>query len=302
MPRNRALPFSRGEYVYSIDADDTITPTALEELYTLAKNYVADVVYCEKYYKSSADGKNIWLSYWQKGGFVDKPTFESEEFIDRVKCVLDETVWVTTWCKMVRRDLLTEYEIFFPDMGPSEDDIWNCGLLFYGKKFLRVPNVVYIWRQSEDSILRHKQTPQTKINFWLNPIVRGLKYLDRLMSKFDFFQQNPQYRYAMFELFLLKRMEFFLNSSFELSQFEVYETIIQRFSKDFGKHDVLFAVLCTALNTYQKTSLINRQKFEDFNRFAAQAQARIADLEKLCREKDAYISELENFITTSQKH
>lgn len=97
-------------------------------------------------------------------------------------------------------------------------------------------------------------------------------------------------------------MEFFLNSSFELSQFEVYETIIQRFSKDFGKHDVLFAVLCTALNTYQKTSLINRQKFEDFNRFAAQAQARIADLEKLCREKDAYISELENFITTSQKH
>ena len=48
-----------------MDNDDRITKTALEELYNLAKEYDADVVYCEKYFMSKGSGqdfeKNMYL-------------------------------------------------------------------------------------------------------------------------------------------------------------------------------------------------------------------------------------------------
>ena len=52
LPRNKGLMLSRGEYIFFADADDALTKTALEELYTLAKDYDADLVYCEQNYES----------------------------------------------------------------------------------------------------------------------------------------------------------------------------------------------------------------------------------------------------------
>lgn len=43
MPRNVGIRFSRGEYILFVDSDDAITPTALEELYPIAKKFDADV-------------------------------------------------------------------------------------------------------------------------------------------------------------------------------------------------------------------------------------------------------------------
>ncbi len=45
LPRNKGIAFSRGEYIFCVDADDFITKTALEEMYAAAKDNDADVVY-----------------------------------------------------------------------------------------------------------------------------------------------------------------------------------------------------------------------------------------------------------------
>ena len=79
-PRNLGFTLSRGEYVFFMDADDVVIKTALEELYTLAKNYDADVVYCEKYFMSSGIGQefidNVHIANikTQKPPFVEEPT------------------------------------------------------------------------------------------------------------------------------------------------------------------------------------------------------------------------------------
>lgn len=52
-PRNKGIEFSRSEYVFNIGNDDLVTPIALKELYTQAKNFDADVVQCEKFYWAS---------------------------------------------------------------------------------------------------------------------------------------------------------------------------------------------------------------------------------------------------------
>ncbi|MBR4153047.1 MAG: glycosyltransferase [Selenomonadaceae bacterium] len=301
LPRNKGIILSQGEYIVFADADDMITPTALEELYTLAKNYEAEVVYCEKHYKINDDGSGIHIGTGadQNVKLVDKPTFETENLTERVQKILQGKYRIPQWRKFVRRDFIFKYEIFFPHCKISEDDIWTYALVFYAKKFLRVPNVTYIYRLSETSIKLTPKTPQQVISFWLNPIFFGLKTLDNFMSKLEFFQANLQWRYAVLENFVCSRFSCALQSSFQLSSSEIYETLQQTFGENFGEHDVLISALCTILIAQQKISVINQEKL---NQIVAQNQARIAELEKINRENVAYISELEKFIAESQRN
>ena len=50
IPRNIGIRYSCGKYLFITDSDDAITETALEELYTSAKKFDADIVHCEKWY------------------------------------------------------------------------------------------------------------------------------------------------------------------------------------------------------------------------------------------------------------
>ena len=186
--RNIGLSHASGEYVFNMDNDDIITETALEEMYTLAKEYDADVVYCEKYYMSTGFGEefkaNIHLadSRIQKPPFVEEPTLESENLAVRIPKILDRKYWVAPWLKLIKRELLIEYGILFPALKISDDDIWTFELVFVAKKFLRIPNMIYIRRMRDDSLSLSERTPQHTIHFWLNPILLGLKELDEFMN------------------------------------------------------------------------------------------------------------------------
>ena len=294
LPRNKGMMFSRGEYIFFIDHDDLITPTALEEVYTLAEDYAAEVVYCENNYRVYPDGSGLHKEVAEKDLLVNKPTFEPENFAERVQRILQAKYRAPQWLKFVRRNLIFDKEIFFPNTRPSDDDIWTYGgLVFYAKKFLRVPNSVYIRRLTDDSIMRIKKTPQQTINFWLNPILLGLKALDNFLSNHEFFQANPQYRYAVLENFTCTKFSCMLQASFKLSSSEIYGTIQQTFGEALGEHDALISMFCTALIAQQKI-FVNHQG--NVNPFISQTQARIAELEKINRENAAYISELEKFI------
>lgn len=281
LPRNKGLTLSRGEYIFNMDNDDAITPTALEELYTLAKNHDAEVVYCEKYYEADENLANVRLTSSQKKVFVDKPTFETDIFTERLARIRQYFFVVMPWLKLIKRDLLTEYEIVFPNI-IRDDDVWTWNLVFRTKKFLRVPNAVYIWRNVNDSITRLKRTAGQQINFWLNPVILGAKTLNEIMGTIEFFKKNPQYRYVMLSFFIEKSFSILLKFSFELEPFAVYQSIDNKFSKNLGEHDVLVAALCTIINTQQKNFAVNARKFQQF---AAQAQARIAQLETQLKTK-----------------
>ena len=278
IPRNKGLNLSRGEYIFNMDNDDMLTKTALEELYMLAKNFDADVVYCEKRFEVNSDGTNLRVNYNQNGNsnFIDKPTFESENLAERVQKVSHEAYGRASWTKLVRRNLLIENELFFPQCAIADDTIWSLGLAFYAKKFLRVPNIVYIYRMVEDSLSHKKRTPEQTINFWFDPLLLGLKTLDKWLGKLEFFRQNPPYQYFVLEFFFRAHFYGSFQAALQLPPFAVYETIKQAFGQRCGDNDVLISMLSASLNTLQKIHMVNVQKF---NQFAAQAQQRIAQLE-----------------------
>ena len=252
LPRNKGLSLSCGEYIQFLDADDMLTKTALEELYGLAKDYDADVVYCERYYNVDAKGTNIRVHSYQKGILADTPTFESEDFAERVRRIVNDRYLTVPWNKLVKRKPIIKNRIFFPNVRISEDNIWNQNLLFCTKKFLRVPNIVYIYRLSENSMVRFTRSPQQKINFWLNPVLLGLKALDKILKRHKFFKENLSYRFELLKKFINARFTWTLNASKELTDDVIYSTLKEEFSKRLGKYDVLISVLCALMYEEKK--------------------------------------------------
>ena len=287
-----------------MDADDLFTKTALDEMYTLAKNYDADVVYCMNY--SNANDDLTKITPTNRPGTPNEPTFEPESLPERIQNFMRGKYEMPTWLKFVSRRLLVENKNFFPAVRPSEDDIWTMGLLFYAKKFLRVPNSVYIRRNSKGSITRNEKTALQTINFWLNPILAGLKHLNELMARHEFFKRNPQHRYAVLEMFTNWKFNAVLPASLNVPPHVVYEAIKQEFGKNFGEHDVLICALSTVLNSTQKNFLQMRQQFQSFvdntqaqykqfNQFAAQAKTQNEQFRQFVEHTQAQYKQFNQF-------
>lgn len=287
-PRNKGFICSRGEYIFFMDADDTFTETALEEMYSLAKKFNADVVYCEKYFMSSGVGqefvKNIHLadSRIQIGNFVTEPTFISENLAERIQDMLNTRFWATPWLRFVSREMLVANEIKFPEIIGSDDVIWSFEVLCSAKRFLRVPNICYVRRMYDESFTRKGKSVYKYVHQWMDKTIRGLKFTDNFMNRFEFFHQNIAYRYAVFDYFARNDFGYIFSVCSNLQPNEVYAIFLKEFSKSLGEHDVLVSTLCTIINMQQKINAINVQKF---NQFAAQAQKRIDELEAQLKKK-----------------
>ena len=276
VPRNKGLYFSRGEYVFFADSDDFLTKSGLEELYLIAKDFNADVVYCEQNFETNEDGENIRLITHQKGKLVERPTLESTILEVRVNSIMERDIWGAPWCKLVRRNFLIENEITFPNVFPCEDYFWTLNLFFTAERFLRVPTAAYFWRQTKKSSIRGKDTQEDKFNLWLNPAILGLKWLDTMLGKTELFRNNIQYRHAILDFVIKKMFSMGFQAAMEIPQFKIYRAIKDEFGKNLDEYDVLISALCTALNTQQKIMVMNQRKF---NKVIANTDKKIADLE-----------------------
>lgn len=282
LPRNKGLSLSQGEYVFFMDSDDFLKKSGLEEMYALAKKYVADVVYCEKYSTSTGTGQefidnieNICpnVGKMQRPPFVDEPTFETENLAERVNGILGRRFWVAPWGFFVHRNLLLENKIFFPHVKIAEDTIWTYGIIFYAKRFLRIPNIVYIRRFSEDSMTGTTRYSSQQINFCLNPVLLGLRSLDNLISRHEFFQSNSSCRHAVLKKLVNDMFAWSLNSAKNLTEDFIYLAIKKEFGKKLGDYDVLISMLCAAL--YKEKIAVNKINPEIFSKCIARIDSKL---------------------------
>ena len=276
LPRNKGLAFSRGEYIFFVDSDDSLIKTALEEMYTLAKRFNADLLHYIKSYTANDDGKIVNLNSNRTYGSLDK-ILVNVDLKQRLNMIIKDGFWYAPWRYFIKRELIIEHEIFFHKMTMFEDQIFIRALLFYAKRVLIVPRAVYIYRQAINSVLHIKREFLNEIKLSLEAIIFGLKLLANVMDKIEFFKANPNYRYAILQHFISTQLSNrFLQEYNEKTAYEIYEAIKFNFGENLGEHDVLVSMLLTEIKIRHKTFVVTRQKF---NKFAQQAQQRIAALE-----------------------
>lgn len=206
IPRNIAMKNARGEYISFVDADDAIINTALEEFYTVAKKFDADVVHCQKYFQApgetvTTDKNLLKIISDEKRPAVTTPTWEANDFAERVNKFSEHKISWTPWLHFIKRDLLVKLKIEFPPLIIAEDFLFSFFMLCTVKKFLVVPNTVYIYRINENSTFHKKMTAEDIIHKRVGVFFRGIKYLDDFMNKFKFFNAFPEYKYLVFDFF-----------------------------------------------------------------------------------------------------
>ena len=86
-------------------------------------------------------------------------------------------------------------------MPVSGDMIGNFACLCFAKKLLRVPNVTYINRYRADSASHEAVDSKKYFHKWLSNLHVGFNEFNEVMSRFKFFDEHPDYRYAVLDWF-----------------------------------------------------------------------------------------------------
>ncbi len=243
-----------------MDNDDIITKTALEDMFTQAEKFQADVVYCEKYFESVGTELLSNAKIMGNNETTHAKLFDFDLAV-RVQAWIQRRIFVMPWLKLVRREILIDNEIVFPEI-IQEDSIWSFEIFMLAKRFVMIPNACYIHRARTDSVGSYSWKMQASIENIrrkLDRTIRALKDFDNFLGKINFFKNHEEFRYAAVNNFMMIDLDWVLGDCLELPPHEIYETIKNEFKNYLGEHDVLIAHLCTVSIMLLKTLFVAQQ-------------------------------------------
>lgn len=146
--RNTGVKHARAEYVLFVDSDDYIDVTTCEKLYRVALEHDSDIVSCEILEGLEGDFKEIDPYSTQVIGDLD---YEKRRLLMSVH-------FVGACAKLVRRNMLIENELLFPEKMKYEDTATVPLWWVYAKRFHRVREGLYYYVRRDGSITKTKNS------------------------------------------------------------------------------------------------------------------------------------------------
>lgn len=181
--RNVGLSLASGRYVFFMDAQDFVDRIAIETLYRAARESNADVVYLSRYRLVNSSNESLL----QRDGTGKRLRMDGEKdkkllTVNAPDKLLQDVLFKDQLCepctKLVRRSLLTENEITFPEIAKGEE-LWTLLICAKANRFLRLPSTIYFMRQR----------PALKAS--TSDFIAWFKAFRDIANRIEFLEENP---------------------------------------------------------------------------------------------------------------
>lgn len=187
--RNTGLAEAKGEYIFHCDSDDWIESNMIADMVEVAERDDVDIVYTDFY-----------LSFHQNQRYMSQPTHDNPE-----KCIgamLSGKMKFNVWNKLVRTNLYTENNIFFPEGRSMGEDMAMFKLFCHAKRAKHIPKAYYHYMQTNPNAFT-KRMSQKQLDDILFNVTESENYIKQVKgqelykSELNYFKLNMKLPFLM---------------------------------------------------------------------------------------------------------